>query len=506
MGIIARQSIRGTIVTYLGVFVGFLTTFFVLTRFLTTEEIGLARVLIDTATLFIGMAQLGTSSSIIRFFPYFKSNVESGEKRDEIRESHNGFFFWTIAIPFIGFLVFTFLYWALHVPLQHVFQEKSPLFVDYYYAVLPLAFFMLYQTIFETNSNVLMRIVVPRMVRELWLRIFLLAAYLLYAFRIVSLDGLVILICTSYGLAAMLNITYLFLYSHISLRPNFQFVNKNLARKFLLYTLFQITAAIVTIITPTLSSFFITAQMGLSYTGIFAIATYIATMVSIPNRSLNAISNPQLAQSIKDNDRPALQRLLHQVGNNSLLVSGLILCLIWTNIDFIFAILPNGETYAIAKYAVLYLGLSQLIIATFFALLSILNYSRYYYISLLFSLILTVLSILLNNSLIPIYGMNGAAIANLIGYTVYYILLCIIVACLCKVSPFSLSQLKTTIILLVLIALCAATDYLLPQLSLYITTALKIAIWCTAAVAAIAWHISPELNDTLNTLLKKVKK
>ena len=70
MGIIARQSIKGTIVTYLGVFVGFLTTFFVLTRFLTTEEIGLARVLIDTGTLFIGLAQLGTSSSIIRFFPY----------------------------------------------------------------------------------------------------------------------------------------------------------------------------------------------------------------------------------------------------------------------------------------------------------------------------------------------------------------------------------------------------------------------------------------------------
>ena len=42
MGVIARQSIKGTIVTYLGVFVGFLTTFFVLTRFLTAEEIGLA--------------------------------------------------------------------------------------------------------------------------------------------------------------------------------------------------------------------------------------------------------------------------------------------------------------------------------------------------------------------------------------------------------------------------------------------------------------------------------
>ena len=68
MGVIARHSIQGTMVTYIGVAVGFVTTFFVLTRFLTTEEVGLARTLLDAVTLFIGLAQLGTSSSIIRFF------------------------------------------------------------------------------------------------------------------------------------------------------------------------------------------------------------------------------------------------------------------------------------------------------------------------------------------------------------------------------------------------------------------------------------------------------
>ena len=80
MGIIAKQSIQGTIVTYLGVAVGFVTTFFVLTRFLSAEEIGLSRVLIDAATLFIGLAQLGTSSSIIRFYPHFKSKGEEHPK------------------------------------------------------------------------------------------------------------------------------------------------------------------------------------------------------------------------------------------------------------------------------------------------------------------------------------------------------------------------------------------------------------------------------------------
>ena len=123
MGIIAKQSIRGTIVTYLGIAVGVVTTFFVLTRFLTAEEIGLTRVLIDAATLFIGLAQLGTSSSIIRFYPYFI---------DEKKNDH-GFFFWAIGVPFIGFILFACLYWACSTPLSAWFGEKSPLFVEYYY-------------------------------------------------------------------------------------------------------------------------------------------------------------------------------------------------------------------------------------------------------------------------------------------------------------------------------------------------------------------------------------
>lgn len=59
MGIIIRQSVKGTAVSYVGIAIGFFTTFFVLTNFLTAEEIGLTRVLVDAATVFeIGRAHV----------------------------------------------------------------------------------------------------------------------------------------------------------------------------------------------------------------------------------------------------------------------------------------------------------------------------------------------------------------------------------------------------------------------------------------------------------------
>lgn len=496
MGIIAKQSIRGTIVTYMGVFVGFLTTFFVLTRFLTAEEIGLARVLIDVATLLCGLMQLGTSSSIIRFFPYFKS------KNPDEDHSHNGFFFWTIVVPFCGFLLFCILYWTLNVPISGIFADKSQLFVDYYYMVLPLAFFMLYQTIFETNANVLMRIVVPRMTRELLLRLFLLAAYLLYAFRLISLDGMVIFLCLSYGLAALCNIIYLFAYGHISLKPNFRYVDRSLARKYLFYTLFQITAAVATVLTPFLSEAFITAQLGLDHTGIFAIAIYIAAMVSIPNRSLNAIANPQLAQTTKDGDIVGLSKLLKQVSNNSLLVGGFILSAIWINIDLIYKVLPNGELYAAAKYVVLLLGLTQLMIAAFNASLSVLNFSKYYYLSLIYSFVLTGASLYFNNLLVPIWGIDGAAMANMISYAIYFTLLCTSIGLLCNVNPFSTAQIKTICLLLITIGLCACFDRICP-INIWLASCVKTALLGIAALIAYRANFSPEISHLVQQKLKR---
>jgi len=497
MGVIAKQSIRGTIVTYLGIAVGVVTTFFVLTRFLTTEEIGLARVLVDAATLFIGLAQLGTNSSIIRFYPYFR---EKGSDED------HGFFFWALAVPFFGFILFAVIYWLCRVPLSAWFGDKSPLFVEYYYFVLPMAFFMLYQTICESTCNVLMHIVVPRAVRELIVRIGLLTIYLLYAFRVLSLDGLVIGLCINYAVAALINLCYFFSLKPISLRPDWNFLRENssLVRRYLIYTGFLIISAVTTVLAPTLSSFFITAKMGLDSTGIFAIATYMAVMVSVPNRSVAAIASPQLARAIKEQNRDECSHLVSQVTRNMLLIGGFILLIIWVNIDLIFHILPNGATFATAKNVVLILGVSQLVLATFTICLTTLNYSRFYAFSLLLSLILTVSALLFNNYLVPRMGMEGAAFSNLLSYGLYYLLAILTVAPLCRIRVMDTKWWLILLLLLVLFALNWAWQTWLPALPVWPDSLLRsLIIIGGGALIAYKAKLSPEINIQIVQWLNK---
>lgn len=500
MGIIAKQSIKGTVVTYIGVAIGFITTFFVMTRFLTTEEVGLVRVMIDAATLFVGLAQLGSSSSLIRFAPWFKNTPSTIHHP----QSAHGFWFWAVVVPFIGFLVFAVIYWACKVPITQWFADKSPLFVNYYYFVLPIAFFLLYQTIFETCSNVLMRIVLPRAVREIGIRVGLLALYLLYAFRIISMDGFIIALSGVYALATLINLGYVLATEHISFRPDWGFLKANpkLVRDYGLYTGFLIISAVTSVLAPSLSSFFVTAQMGLNYTGIFAIATYMAVLVSIPYRSVTAIAAPQLADAIQKNRLSEANTLVKQVVNNTFLVGATILLIIWINIDLVYAVLPNGDTYSAARTAVFILMLSQLIMATFSITLNAISYGRYYAISLVLSAILTAGAIIANNLLIPHFGMNGAAMSNLLSYGLYMVLALVVVLCLMKINPLSRKMLITLGLTLVVLGLNYGLWYVFKehQTNVWVSSLVRDCLLIPYLFVIYKLQVSDEINALLRSI------
>lgn len=444
MGIVIKQSIKGTLVNYLGVIIGFITTFFIITAYLTQEEVGLTRVLIDAAILFSSFAQLGTGSSIIRFFPFFKDEDSK----------HHGFFFWTLVVPLVGFLVFLLIAKCLQGTVIQTFSKNSDLFVTYYRFVFPLSFFMLYQGVFEANANVLMRIVVPKFVREVGVRVGLLIAYLLYGrWNIIDLDGLVISVCVIYAIAALVDFLYLLTLGRISFKPDLKIFTKPLLKDIIFYTLFLLLNAITANVMPLLNTFFLSAGMGLAFTGIYAIANYIATVVDIPNRSLNAIVQPEISESIKNNDFQRTEKLCKSVSLHLMLSSSLIFFFIWINLDALFLLLPNGVQYEAGKSVVIILGLAKIIGSTLYISSSALNYSKYYYWSFVFTIMLTSMAIALNVLLIPKMGMDGAALSQLISYLVFYLCLMVLVKAKLGINFFSVSHLKVVALIASLVLL-----------------------------------------------------
>ena len=449
MGIVVRQSIKGAIMNYIGVLVGFITTFFIVTKYLTTEEVGLTRILVDAAILLSSLAQLGVSTSAMRYYPYFK---------DE-KEKDHGFFGWTVIIPFFGFIIFTILFFVFKQPIENYFSQNSALFVDYIYFVIPMAFFMVYLLVFETNSNLLMRIVVPKFIREVGIRLMTLVVYLLYAFDVINLDGMVIALCLTYGIATVFNVIYLFTLKKVSFKIQPSYVTKWLRKDFIFYTLFLIVTSLAGNLIPVLNTFFVSGKLGLAVAGINTIAVYIASMVEIPYRSLAAISRPNISQGMKDSDYHAVNGLIKSVSLHQFIVSCFIFFLIWINIDLIYNVIPNGNVYDEAKFVVFILSIVKIVNTSLNVGATVLSYSKYYYYSLLFTMILTFTAIVMNIKLIPMWGMEGAALASLISYMVYYLVLLTFVNWKLKLSPFSIKEFYALVIIVSLFVI----DWLLQK-------------------------------------------
>ncbi|MDE5611509.1 MAG: oligosaccharide flippase family protein, partial [Odoribacter sp.] len=292
MGIVIRQSIKGTLVNYVGAFLGFLTTMFVVTKFLKPEEIGLTKVLYEVAFFIAGLAQLGTSASAMRFFPYFR----------DPEKNNNGLFFYLMLMPAVGAVIFLGLFFLLKGPIIDFFAKKSSLFVEYSSWVVPLSLFLLFWTVLEVYSNLQMRIVIPKFIREIGVRVMLLAVYLLYAFRLLDLTGLVMGFVCVYGMAMLCTFVYVSHIGTISMKHNFAFIDRDLRRKILHYTLFLIVGALSGNIVAQLDLFMVSSEMGLDYAGVYTVAFYMAAVIEMPARSILAISSPLAATALKEGD------------------------------------------------------------------------------------------------------------------------------------------------------------------------------------------------------------
>ena len=499
MGVIAKQSIKGALANYLGVLIGAVTTFFVVTDLLTPEEIGLTRVMVDAAMLFAGLAQLGTNASILRFYPRFKDP----EHRD------HGFFGWTLILPFIGFTLIAILFFIFKSDIVSYYSKDAPLLVDYVYLLLPLTFLMLYMTVFETNASVLLHIALPKFVREVVIRLLNLVAYLLYGYGIISLDLFVIIFCSSWAVATIITFFYLRSLGRISFRLDWQFVDKHLLREVIVYTLFM-SATVLAGNIKLFNSLFL-AKEGLKLAGIYTIACYIANVVEIPYRSLGAISSPIISQAVSVGNTDEVNRLGQQVSLHQLLVACMLLFFIWINLKPLFAVIPNGEQYVSGMWVVLFLGVANILNSTLSIATNILNFSKHYSYSLLFISLLTAAAIGFNVWLIPHLGVTGSACATLMAYIVYFIPLLLLLWRKLRISLFSRKQLWVLLFTLFLFGANMLWQWLLSPLFATLGTGLSFvlieALMRTLFFASVAYvgirrlHISPEVDNILR--LKK---
>ena len=415
MGIIQKQGVKSSFYIMLGFVIGAINLLVLFPLFFTKNDQGLVRAIIDIGATLSVFCTLGTLPVVYKFYPFY--NQYLGPQKNELP-------FITLLLNLMGFGLLLIIGWHEK---DFIIRKlgKSPSLAQYFNYVYPYTFFLLLFYWLEAFAWGLRKGVYTNFLRETAIRILTTILIVAFGFHWITLPQFIVLFSFIYAVPVVLLFINLIQSKQWSLRAfTISSVTRRLKGKMISFALFVFAGQFFNLLARTNDTFMIVGLRGLSDASIFAIATYVSAILEIPQRSLNSISIPVLAQSWKDKDFANIKHIYHKSVSNLLVIGLMLFGLIWLNIENLVAFLnwvshkQSGGYDAISKL-IFILGIAKLIDLATGVNGQIIGTSNYWKFDFFTNLFYILLSIPLNYYLILNYSLEGLAYSNLIALTLY---------------------------------------------------------------------------------------
>ncbi len=496
MGIIQKQGIKSSIFIMIGFVIGAVNLLVLFPLFFSKNDQGLIRAMIDIGATLSVFCTLGTLPVVYKFFPFY--NHYLGPKKNELP-------FLTLIINLIGFGLLMWIGWENK---EFIIRKlgKSPSLANYFNYVYPYTFFLLIFYWLEAFAWGLQKGVFTNFLRETAIRILTTLLILAFGLKWLNLDQFILLFSGIYVIPTLLLIYNLSQSQEWSFRSfKISSVTKRLKGKMLNFALFVFAGQFFNLLARTNDTFMIVGLRGLSDAGIFAIATYVAAIMEIPQRSLTSISIPVLAKSWKDKDFANIKHVYHKSVSNLLAVGLLLFGLIWLNIENLVSFLnwiSNKESggYDALVPLIFIMGLAKLVDLATGVNGQIIGTSNFWRFDFFTNLFYIVLSIPLNYYLINHYQLIGLAYSNLAALVLYNSVRFLFLYKKFKLQPYTL---KHGLFLILSIAFMFLLYKIPSPTNFLLNIVFKSTLYGVGFYGLLVWiNPAPELKDLAQGFLK----
>ena len=480
MGIVFKQTSWNIVTISIAILIGGVNTLYFYPEFLKDEYYGLVVFLLATSNLLQPLMSFGAQHTIIKFFSSFNDK----KKKDQFLSS-------IIFLPLFFIIPITFIVVQFHDIIAQFLSVKNPIIESYVWVIFLVSFATSYFEVFYSWSRVQFKSIFGNILKEIYPRISVLFLLILVSFEVLNKENFVWWLTGLYYVRLILMIVYSFyLY-----KPVFSITIPDNFKEILSYSFYILLAGSAASFLIDIDKYMIPQKQAISQTAYYAVAVFIATVVEIPGRAMFQILNPLVAKSLNDQNYSELKYLYEKSSENLLLISGLFFLLINLNIDS-FYLLLNNQFYSNASLVVLIISSAKLIQMSFGCGPAILATSTFYRITLPFSISMAISVYLLNDYLIDLYGINGAAISTFIVLLIFTILKILYIVFKIKIQPYSLNSLKIlfSIFIVYLINYFINLDYS-PLLDIFIRSVGIIVLYL---IMIYLFGISQKLKNLIN--------
>ena len=484
MGIVIKQTSRNIFTISIALVIGAVNTLYFYPEFLKDEYYGLVVFLLATSNLLQPLMSLGAQHTIIKFYSSFND-----------KKSKDNFLSSIIFIPLIIILPVSFLVVQMHDTIGSFLSMQNPIIESYIWVIFLVSFATSYFEVFYAWSRVQLKSVFGNALKEIYPRVSVFILLVLVSLDIIEKENFVWFLTGLYFLRLLIMIIYsLSLY-----KPKFSFILPENFKEIVSYSIYILLAGSAASLLIDIDKYMIPQKEAISQTAYYAVAVFIATVVEIPGRAMFQILNPMVAKAINTNDNKNLNELYQKSSTNLLIICGFFFLLINLNIVSFYELM-NNQFYADAIWVVLIISIAKLIQMSFGCGPAILATSSFYKITLPFSISMAISVYFLNDYLIDLYGINGAAISTLIVLLIFTILKVLYIKVKLKIQPYNLNTIKIIVLISVLyFTLNSLKLNLYPLFNIIVKSVLISASYISLVYFL---KLSKTINSNLNSLIK----
>jgi len=485
MGIVLNQSLKNTIITYIGFGIGAVNTIYLYPFFLGATYYALTNYVLSASSIIMPLLAFGMQNTLVKFYSQCKTEQEQAK-----------FLSFTVLFPLLLSIPLILLGLLFFSDISEFLSRKNPIVKDYLWLIPFTGLCMAYFEIFYAWARVHMHSVFGNFIKEVGLRFFSLLALIAVYFNWITVIQFVYVTAGIYFVACIVTMLYAFYLK----KPKFQFSVPGNVKEIMVYTFFIILSGSVATLLLDIDKLMLNHYIKIENIAYYSVATYIALVISVPSRAMHQIVYPITAKLMHENKHDELNALYKKTSINLQVVGGFVMLCIFVNINQLYEMVP--KEYGGGIFVVFMIGISK-----YFDLIlgnnnAIIFNTKYYRAVLFLGVILVFLTVGLNMIFIPIYGIIGSAFATLLSITLYSLAKLLFVVKRLHLYPFTKQTIYSMGLTLVLFLLFYFWDFpFIPIVAIILKS-----ILVTGAYIVINYKfvISTEINDVINTLIKRV--
>jgi O-antigen/teichoic acid export membrane protein len=432
MGIVLKQSFKNTITIYIAFAIGGVNALFLYTSFLTDAYYGLVTFLLSTANLLMPLTAFGVQYTILKFFSSYKTQQEKDVFLSSI-----------ILLPLLVALPIAVVGNIFYQEISSYLALKNPVVKSYTFVIYLVAVATAYFEIFYAWAKVQLQSVYGNILKEMFSRVASMVLLFAVYFQWIAPEEFVYYLTGAYFIRVVLMASYaLKLYC-----PRFTWALPKNYQEIFKYSLFILLAGAAGTILLDIDKFMIPQKEAIAMTAYYAVAVYIGSVVETPGRAMSQILQPLVAKALNEKNLEAVKSLYRKSSINLFLIAGFVFLLINVNIKELYLLLP--AKYSGGMSVVLLISLAKLYHMFLGANGAIISNSKYYKVLLPYGLAMAVTVFLLNDYLIDLLSIEGAALSTFLVVLVFNTIKLVFVKHKFGFFPFG----KKTAILFVMLVL-----------------------------------------------------